>query len=98
MAVPQGDVSNNWLPVAGIGILFLGGAVASIVLDGDIGRTAVYFVVATLVLTALTAPWLVRHPPALHAGTGAYMVLAVLTAALILVAAWRLRVIGAQAS
>ena len=77
MAVPRGDVSNNWVPVAGVGVLFLGGAVASIVLDGDTGRTAVYFVVATLVLTALTAPWLVRHPPAITAGTGAYLVLAV---------------------
>jgi hypothetical protein len=33
-------------------------------------------VFATLVLTALTAPWLVRHPPVISAGAGAYLVLA----------------------
>ena len=66
--VPRGHVSHNWLPVAGIGSLFVGGAVAALVFDGDTGRTAVYFVVGTLVLILLTAPWLVRHPPAMRAG------------------------------
>ena len=75
--VPRGHVSHNWLPVAGIGSLFVGGAVAALVFDGDTGRTAVYFVVGTLVLILLTAPWLVRHPPAMRAGPGAYLVLAV---------------------
>lgn len=73
----RGHVSNNWVPVAGIGALFLGGAAAALVFDGDTARTAVYFVVSTLVLIVITAPWLVRHPPAMHAGSGAYLVLAV---------------------
>ncbi|MDQ0737036.1 hypothetical protein QFZ50_003499 [Arthrobacter agilis] len=70
-------MSHNWLPVAGVGSLFLGGAAAALVFEGDTGRTAVYFVVATLVLILLTTPWLLRHPPALHAGAGAYLVLGV---------------------
>ncbi|MEG9246819.1 hypothetical protein V6S67_01815 [Arthrobacter sp. Soc17.1.1.1] len=74
---PRGHVSHNWLPVAGIGSLFLGGAAAALVFDGDTGRTAVYFVVGTLVLVVLTTPWLVRNPPAMHLGAGAYLVLAV---------------------
>ncbi|TKV27379.1 hypothetical protein FDK12_11790 [Arthrobacter sp. NamB2] len=73
----RGHVSNNWLPVAGVGALFLGGAVAAVVFDGDTGRIAVYFVVSTLVLIVLTAPWLVRHPPAINANAGSYLVLAV---------------------
>ncbi|RJT79893.1 hypothetical protein D6T63_08235 [Arthrobacter cheniae] len=73
----RGRVSNNWLPVVGIGALFIGGALAAVVFDGDTGRIAVYFVVSTLVLILLTAPWLIRHPPAFSATTGAYLVLAV---------------------
>ena len=72
-----GHVSNNWVPVAAIGVLFLGGAVAAVVVDGDTGRIAAYFVVSTLVLVLVTAPWLIRHPPAISARTGAYLVLAV---------------------
>ncbi len=77
LRAPRGHVSHNWLPVAGIGALFLGGAAAALVFDGDTGRTAVYFVVGTLVLVVLSTPWLVRNPPAMHAGVGAYLVLAV---------------------
>jgi membrane protein implicated in regulation of membrane protease activity len=73
----RGQVTNNWLPVAGVGALFVGGAAAAVVHDGDTGRIAVYFVVSTLVLILLTAPWLVRNPPAMNATTGSYLVLAV---------------------
>ncbi|OUM43697.1 hypothetical protein B8W74_05980 [Arthrobacter agilis] len=31
----------------------------------------------TLALVLVTVPWLLRHPPALHASTGTYLVLAV---------------------
>ncbi len=72
-----GHVSNNWVPVAAISVLFLGGAVAAVLVDGDTGRIAAYFVVSTLVLVLVTAPWLIRHPPAISARTGAYLVLAV---------------------
>lgn len=72
-----GHVSNNWVPVAAIGVLFLGGAVAAVVVDGDTGRIAAYFVVSTLLLVLVTAPWLIRHPPAINGRTGAYLVLAV---------------------
>lgn len=76
-AAPRGDVANNWVPVAGIGALFLGGAVTALVVDGDTRRTAAYFVVSTLVLILVAAPWLVSHPPALAAPPGGYLVLGV---------------------
>lgn len=74
---PRGHVSHNWLPVAGVGSLFLGGGAAGFVFDGDTGRMAVYFLAGTLVLIVLTTPWLVRHPPAMNAPAGSYLVLAV---------------------
>ncbi|MHA7210210.1 hypothetical protein [Arthrobacter sp. MDT1-65] len=73
----RGHVSNNWLPVAGVGSLFLGGGAAGLAFDGDTGRMAVYFLAGTLVLVVLTTPWLVRHPPAMNATAGSYLVLAV---------------------
>lgn len=76
-AAPRGNAANNWVPVAGIGALFLGGAAAALVADGDTRRTAAYFVVSTLVLILVAAPWLVSHPPALSAPPGAYLVLGV---------------------
>ncbi|WP_146069613.1 hypothetical protein [Arthrobacter sp. B0490] len=74
---PRGHVSHNWLPVAGVGSLFLGGGAAGLVFDGDTGRMAVYFIAGTLVLIVLTTPWLVRHPPAMNATAGSYLVLGV---------------------
>ncbi|WP_216699856.1 hypothetical protein [Arthrobacter sp. H5] len=73
----SGHVSNNWVPMAGVAVLFTGGAVASLIAGENTGAVAVYFVVSTLVLVLLAAPWLVRNPPAINANTGTYLVLAV---------------------
>ncbi len=72
-----GQVGNNWLPMAGAAALFAGGALAGALFQGNSGHTAVYFVVSTMALIASMAPWLIRHPPAIHANSGAYLVLAV---------------------
>lgn len=73
----NGHVGNNWVPMAGAAVLFTGGAVAGVIAGENTGAVAAYFVVSTLVLVLLAAPWLVRHPPAINANTGTYLVLAV---------------------
>ena len=73
----SGQVGNNWVPMAGVSALFLGGAAASLLAGDNTGAVAAYFVVATLVLILLAAPWLVRNPPAINANSGTYLILAV---------------------
>ncbi len=63
--------------MAGVSALFLGGAVASLIAGENTGAVAAYFVVATLILILLAAPWLVRNPPAINANSGTYLILAV---------------------
>ena len=73
----SGQVGNNWVPLAGVSVLFVGGAVASLLAGENTGAVAAYFVVATLVLILVAGPWLVRNPPAINANSGTYLVLAV---------------------
>ena len=73
----SGQVGNNWVPMAGVSALFVGGAVAGLIAGDNTGAVAAYFVVATLVLILLAAPWLVRNPPAINANSGTYLILAV---------------------
>lgn len=73
----SGQVGNNWVPLAGVSVLFVGGAVASLLAGENTGAVAAYFVVATLLLILVAGPWLVRNPPAINANSGTYLVLAV---------------------
>ncbi|MHA7293049.1 hypothetical protein [Arthrobacter sp. HLT1-21] len=73
----SGQVGNNWFPLTGVSVLFVGGAAAGPIAGDNTGAVAAYFVIATLLLILLAAPWLVRNPPAINANSGTYLVLAV---------------------
>lgn len=86
-------VGNNWVLLAGVGLLFLVAAVIGLLgalepgtsddgafggnADDDVGIVPLYFIIATLVLAIVTGIWYSRHPPALHGSVGAYIVTAV---------------------
>lgn len=72
------QVGNSWVPVLGLGVLFLTGAAADLMDPEGDGAVAPHYVVGTLLLTLLTALWFLRHPPALRGTRGAYGLVAVL--------------------
>ncbi len=55
-------IGNNWVPLLGMSFLFLLGSAISMMTQRGNGAPAGFFVVGSLVLVALSAAWLWRHP------------------------------------
>lgn len=55
-------IGNNWIPLLGMSFLFLLGSAISMMTQRGNGAPAGFFVVASLLLAALSAAWLWRHP------------------------------------
>ena len=65
-------VGNNWVPMLGMAVLFLGGAAVALMSNSD-GAVPPYYLVNGLLLSAVTGIWFLRHRPALLGTTKAYL-------------------------
>lgn len=66
-------VGNNWVPMMGMAVLFLGGAAVALVSNSDDGAVPSYYLLNGLLLTVITGLWFLRHRPALLGTTKAYL-------------------------
>ncbi|MFI5086385.1 MAG: hypothetical protein ACHP7K_10700, partial [Actinomycetales bacterium] len=67
------QVGNNWVPMVCLAVLFLAGAAVDLASASDAGAVSLYYLLGSLLLSAVCAVWLIRNPPALKGTPKAYV-------------------------
>lgn len=80
-------VGNNWVPLVGLALLFLTSGALSMVADRGNGVDVRFFALGTLLVGALSAAWLWKHPSWWIAPRNHYLYLAAGTAVGVLLSA-----------